>query len=319
MFIILLLHLSNGISQSSFLSLSQPDYIPSTSSGALASGIHNIDNSISDLSSQLTKSLQALGLKIDFSISTTTTALITLISSEISDKKNQLDSINNEIHLLLHNTEGLYNRCSGFRTCDACQYNPLCVWCDIEKLCVGGDADGPFHGECSSFSYQNCYTNGCRAYTRCRSCVGSLQCGWCLDGGGCSDTADSCDYVLFVHSNSPGTVCPTEDVSYPEIYINSNPTSSDYPETLESEKKVMELRSISVKLVQEIQELEYAKARLISELEESNKKIPGIIIEDKNNGLEGRVGRLAAEELSLTGSTERKKSEDGIPELENLE
>ena len=112
----------------SFLDFSQEDKdFLYTSAGSLAAGVHNVDISIISLSSQLNSSLKSLGLKIDSSLITSASAIKALLDSEISNKHMMLSTINSEIHYLLRTTEGLYNDCSGFRTCNACSYNPLCV------------------------------------------------------------------------------------------------------------------------------------------------------------------------------------------------
>ena len=218
-------------------------------------------------------------------------------------------------------TDSLYNKCGGFRTCDACQYNPLCVWCDVEQVCVGGDSDGPFHGECTYFSYQSCYSNGCRSHNRCSSCVGSLTCGWCLNGGTCMDNGDNCDHVLFIHNNMPGTICPVEEINYPELYITNNPSASENKIAEDAERRVLDLRNQSVKIIQEIQELEYSKAKLIEESQINLKtKIPIIQTQELNSELEEQVDRFArieAEDLK-TPATTQEKPQDPALELSTI-
>ena len=78
---------------SSFLS-SSDDPSSSTSLGSLAGGVHNLDKSLSSLSSQLTSSLSSLGLKLDKSQQASASALTSLIDSEIASKQSSLSSLN---------------------------------------------------------------------------------------------------------------------------------------------------------------------------------------------------------------------------------
>lgn len=302
----------------SFLEISEDPSI-STSAGSLAAGVHNIDKSISSISSQLSLSLDSLGLKIDQSQLASTSALISLINSEIESKQQSLSTINSEIHFVLRNTDGLYNKCGGARTCEACQYNPLCVWCEIEQICVGGDSDGPFHGECSYFSYQSCYTNGCKSHNRCTDCIGSLTCGWCMNGGSCMDDMGTCDNSLYVHVNVPGSSCP-DDITYPDVYVNANPSGSKNSAQVEGERRVIDLRNQSVALVKQIQELELAKAKLIEDTELAGKiLIPQVKTADLNEELQEKVDRLARKESKeLKAQTDKEIPKEPSVESVNI-
>ena len=249
---------------SSFLTLSPDDEITLK----LAEGLETTDNSLQSLLS----SLSSLNLKIDNSLLATSSSLSALIDSEISSKKQLLSTLNSEIHSLLRNSNNIYQKCSGFRTCEACSFNPLCIWCEIEQLCVGGDQDGPFHGECSYFSYQGCYTNGCKSHTRCSTCVQSQQCGWCVSSNECLETSDSCEGLPFIRFDVSEEVCPEYDdveVDLPEVYLSFNPTGSEDLADVESTRRIGELREQSSRVLQDIQELQYVKAKMISQVEQS--------------------------------------------------
>lgn len=282
----------------------------SSASSILASGVHNTDLTLQSLSSQLSDSLQAIGLKLDNSLKMTSSSILALLNSEIEEKQSILASINSEIHSLLRNSKNIYEKCSGFRTCEACSYNPLCVWCEIEQLCVGGDADGPFHSECSYFSYQSCYLNGCKGHNRCSSCVQSQKCGWCAGQNACLESVDLCENLPFVHFNVPGSACPENQVVYPEVYINANPTGSTDTSDESNQRRIIELREQASKTIQEIQNLEYAKAKLIEEVEQNLQiLVPTIEVKDLNNDLVSKIVKFEINEASQANENLQDESE----------
>lgn len=115
------------------------------------------------------------------------------------------------------------------------------------------------------------------------------------------DSMDNCDTALFIHINRPGTVCPIEEVNYPEVYISPNPSSSVNEARETAERRVIDLRTQSVNIIQEIQKLEYAKANLISEVEKTQEIIiPKIESTDLNKDLQHKVNVLASKEALAT-------------------
>lgn len=313
MFTFLLLNV-HSYQTGTFLSVLNHEDTKSSTSSILADGMHNTDLSLESLSSQLSSSLQSIGLKLDNSLKTTSSSILALLDSEIEEKQSALSSINSEIHYLLRNSKSIYEKCSGFRTCEACSYNPLCVWCDIEQLCVGGDADGPFHSECSYFSYQGCYVNGCRGHSKCSSCVQSQTCGWCAGESSCMESIDSCETLPYIHFNVPGSVCPENKVVYPEVYINANPTGSTDDSDEATQRRIIELRDQASKAIQEIQQLEYAKAKLIEEVEKNLEiLVPDIQVKDLNSNIVNKViktEKIEAEELKENLLNQKEKFEE---------
>jgi hypothetical protein len=124
------------------------------------------------------------------------------------------------------------------------------------------------------------------------------------------DNMENCENILFVHVNKPGSMCPVDQINYPEVYVSQNPSSSDDQNAMLAERRVIELRNLSVQTVKEIQELEFAKAKVIEEEESVGKvKVPGIDLEDLNKDLQERVSRLVMNE-----DEDRKKVEDAEPD-----
>ena len=135
------------------------------------------------------------------------------------------------------------------------------------------------------------------------------------------DNGDNCDHVLFIHNNMPGTICPVEEINYPELYITNNPSASENKIAEDAERRVLDLRNQSVKIIQEIQELEYSKAKLIEESQINLKtKIPIIQTQELNSELEEQVDRFArieAEDLK-TPATTQEKPQDPALELSTI-
>ena len=137
-----------------------------------------------------------------------------------------------------------------------------------------------------------------------------------MNGGACVDDADVCDRVLYVHTNVPGSACP-EQITYPEVYVNANPTGSENLVQEQAERRVIELRNESVRIVQEIQQLELAKARLVEETREVlSVQIGEVRLQDLNQGLEQGVNQLARKEIDII--QEIKEAQEDIAGTEEV-
>lgn len=269
-----------------------------TSEGVLASGIEKTSNSISQLASRLDSNFDSINDKIDFSLVSNTKALEALLDDAISQKSMQISNLNSQIHSLMRSIKGMPTSCSGFRSCLACSYNPLCVWCEVEQLCVGGDSDGPFEGECKHFTYKGC-SEGCGRFEDCESCQGDYSCGWCMNGGVCvegtSSGSEECEVDFYYHSGSQCPLYEHKKSHYKnyDVYISPNPSSSNDSEKTNTENQIKQLRSEVAELEQEIEELQNAKSAMVKysekakgiQSEEVNFKNPNLGLRNKANDL----------------------------------
>lgn len=282
----------------SFLSLDQhiskesssEDALPAlSSSGAISAGIEELDYSLSSLSSHIDDSLQALDSKLTSSITLDYEAAIVILNSSIQDKLNIIDDIDLNIQILTSSLSDYSNQCDRFSTCKGCSMNSNCVWCKTEHRCISGDSDGPFHAECSEFSYKNCNETGCEQYLSCETCLASPSCGWCDNALYCMKgdrtNTGGCDAVFFYHAYIPGKdYCPSElqndakrlrlhernfseqwTASPVDSYINSNPTMSNSRITHDIQTEIIELQQKRAKLEREIEELQFNIEKITSE------------------------------------------------------
>lgn len=127
----------------------------------------------------------------------------------------------------------------------------------------------------------------------------SQTCGWCAGQNSCLESVDLCEDLPFIHFNIPGSTCPENQVVYPEVYINANPTNSKDTSDEVNQRRIIELREQASKLIQEIQSLEYAKAKLIEEVEQNLQiLVPDLQVKDLNSDLVGKIVKLEINEAS---------------------
>lgn len=198
-------------------------------------------------------------------------------------------------------------------------------------MCVGGDSDGPYNGECEYFAYKTCKNLGCQAYESCDRCIAEPDCGWCDNGGYClngkeTDTG-SCNIEFFYSLNFPGRDhCTTHHKpSAPryenfDLYVNSDPTGSIDRVTSDSLIEIDLLRRRAVEITSQIQELEQTRARVIQEAEEGREiELPEILIPYFNKGIWRKVETFARAEMLNSEGTMSEATDELKEYIEKMQ
>ena len=201
------------------------------------------------------------------------------IKSDLSEQKNLLHKLQDEISSIKTKLNKDLSICSSLTSCSECTANPSCGWCSLSNKCVEGNENGPlYQSTCSVYEYNKCSKQtDCSRFKSCDKCIEDVGCAWCsnnINGLGCIDQISTdCPESNRIHLWSENNVCPRKNK------LRGAPIQKEEDDDFEMESGQEEfLRKEIKKKMKRIDEIETR----ISELE----RIEKIISEESNEVIE---------------------------------
>mmetsp|Transcript_3816 Transcript_3816/g.8090 ORF Transcript_3816/g.8090 Transcript_3816/m.8090 type:complete len:332 (-) Transcript_3816:298-1293(-) len=229
-----------------------------SSKGTAASGLQTLSKQVVELSTQIEATSKALSSVLDSQLTVTEDTASAELAIEIEQVTEDLDEVTAEIEELETELDSRQSHCPYLESCSKCVSNYSCVWCSSLNKCLAGDSQGPYGGECTSYQYSKCNSEGCSRYTECGSCINDAACGWCINGQYClagspSNTGDC--YYDFFYSAASGTnnECPADSSAISKDNTTYRTRTADEDAMLE---RLDELHIEKIKIEQALEDLD---------------------------------------------------------------
>ena len=265
----------------------------STPEGAIAEGVDTENASFKNLSEETQDVLIDLNEELQEAKELSGESGDILIQHEIEKRKEEVESLNEEIQEVYWEYLEALENCKAKFSCFECVPSEHCVWCPVEKECVLGNQKGPYEGECTIFNSETCSSEGCDQYNSCDLCIMDPLCGWCQEGNYClegtASISNSCSQEFYYHLEG-NSECPKN-----KPQGQSAPIATESKEASQLEAEYTELEEEREELLFEIEVLEIARESIL-EQSAVNQEVTNQIYSDNYQKIELVVDAQASEE-----------------------